>query len=126
MAKPATSRARFSKLCLALPEVAEEVIGTHSAFSVRGKKFAYFLVDHHGDGRVSMQCKAPPGENAALVDGDPVRYFLPPYMAHRGWVGLYVDAGPVDWAEVGELVTEAYLLTAPKRLAAEVTGRLAT
>jgi len=123
MAKTAISRARFSKLCLALPEVAEEVIGTHSAFSVRGKKFAYFLDDHHGDDRVSIQCKAPPGENAALCRSDPVRYYMPPYMAHRGWVGVYFDAGPIDWPEVGELVTEAYLLTAPKRLAAEVVAR---
>lgn len=120
MAKTESSRARFSKLCLALPEVAVELIGQHSAFSVRGKKFAYFLVDHHGDGRVSIQCKGAPGENRALVEGDPVRFFLPPYMAHRGWVGLYVDVGAIDWREVVELVTEAYLLTAPKRLAAQL------
>ena len=120
MAKTATSRARFSKLCLRLPEVSEEVIGQHSAFSVRNKKFAYFLVDHHGDGRVSVQCKGPPGENAALVNGDPVRFFLPPYMAHRGWIGLYVDVGTIDWEELQELLSDAYLLTAPKRLAAQV------
>jgi hypothetical protein len=89
MAKTATTRARFSKLCLAMPEAVEEVIGQHSAFSVRGKKFAYFLVDHHGADRVSIQCKAGPGENEALVNAR-------------------------------EVVTEAYLLSAPKRLIAHV------
>jgi phosphoribosylglycinamide formyltransferase-1 len=107
-------------LCLALPEVCEAVAGQHSSFVVCGKKFAYFLVDHHGDGRVAMQCKAAPGENVALVESDPVRFHLPAYMARHGWVGLYLDVGAVDWREVEELLSDAYLLNAPKRLAAKL------
>jgi hypothetical protein len=108
---------RLRTICLVLPEV--EMQGDqHKAFVVRGKKFAYHLVDHHGDGRVALQCKAGRGENAELVASDPERFFMPPYMAHHGWVGLYLDLGPVDWDEVRELVTDAYRLTAPKRLVA--------
>jgi hypothetical protein len=89
----------------------------HTAFAVRGKKFAYHLVDHHGDGRIALECKAAPGQNTSLVASDPDRFFLPMYMAHHGWVGLYLDVGRIDWQEVRELVTDAYLLIAPKRLA---------
>ena len=120
MPKTANPRPRFTKLCLALPEVSEEVVGQHSSFLIRGKKFAYYLVDHHGDGRIAMQCKAAPGDNVALVNSDPIRFHMPPYMAHHGWVGLYLDLGTIDWPEVQELVTDAYLLSAPKRLAAEL------
>jgi hypothetical protein len=106
---------RLVEICADLPEV--EVAGDqHHAFSVRKKKFAYHLVDHHGDGRVALECKAPPGENAALVASDPARFFMPKYMAHHGWVGLYLDLLEIDWGEVRELLTDAYLLTAPKRL----------
>ncbi len=90
----------------------------HSAFLVRKKKFAYFLDDHHGDGRVAVCCRALPGENTTLARSDPVRFFIPSYIGPRGWVGLYVDRGRVDWDEVSELVLDSYLLVAPKKLAA--------
>src|SRR5687768_9693539 len=109
--------ARLTKICTAFPEVDVRTV-QHTAFSVRGKKFAYYLVDHHGDGRVSMQCKAERGVNQALVDADSQRFFLPPYMAHHGWIGLYLDAGTVNWDEVGSFLADGYRLTAPKRLAA--------
>ena len=64
--------------------------------------------------------KAAHGDNQAMVASDPTRLFLPKYMAHHGWVGLYLDLGTVDWTEVEELVTDAYLLTAPKTLARNV------
>jgi hypothetical protein len=111
-------RERLAKIIGAFPEAeATSATGQHMAYSIRGKKFAYHLVDHHGDGRVSFECKAPPGENGALVASDPGRFYLPKYMAHHGWVGLYLDLGDIDWAEIGELATDAYLLAAPKRLA---------
>lgn len=108
---------RLKAILGSLPEVA--VTGQHqqTAFAVRGKKFAWHLVDHHGDGRVALECKAPRSENRALVASDPVRFFT-----HRGWVGLYLDLGEIDWEEVRELVTEAYLLVTPKRLASQVGG----
>lgn len=119
----AACRARLAKVCATLPD--SELRpggegGRHIAYTVRAKTFAYFTEDHHGDGRVALMCKAPDGEQAALVAADPERFFVPPYLGHRGWVGVWLDRVRVDWAEAAELVTEAYLLTAPKRLAAMV------
>ena len=90
------------------------------AFLVRDKKFAYYLVDHHGNGRVELQCKAERGVNGTLVDAEPDRLFLPPYMAQHGWIGMYLDVGPVDWDEAEALLTDAYCLVAPKSLAKTV------
>ena len=111
--------ARVRAVCEAFPEVTVRT-GQHHAFLVRGKKFAYFLVDHHGDDRVAVECKAEKGVNATLVDGDPERFFLPAYMAHHGWIGVYVDVDRVDWPEIEDLLTDAYRLVAPKTLARQV------
>jgi hypothetical protein len=114
-------RERVSQICLALPEAAVGArTGQHLAFEVRGKKFAYFLVDHHGDGRVAVNCKAAPGVQEALVAADPQRYFVPAYLGARGWVGIDLDAPGTGWAEVAELLRESYRLVAPKRLASRV------
>jgi hypothetical protein len=115
-------RARVVDICAGLPEVAVDD-GRHIGFSVRGKRFAWFLDDHHGDGRLALTCKAPPGENTALAERHAGRFFLPSYVASRGWVGLRLDAGPVDWDEVERLAVDAYLLTAPKRLGASVRSQ---
>ena len=111
--------ARVNKICARYPEL-EVKSGQHHTFLVRGKKFAYYLIDHHGDGRVSLQCKAEKGVNDALVATDSTRFFRPPYMAHHGWMGLYLDTGPVDWGEIEALLDDAYRLAAPKKLAAMV------
>ena len=87
---------------------------------VRKKTFAWFLDDHHGDGIVAVSCKVLPGENTALATAQPDRFYLPAYMAHRGWVALRLDVGEVDWEEVAELVACGYCLVAPKNLAALV------
>lgn len=107
-----------------LPETSHQSNGQHTAFLVRKKKFAYHLVDHHGDGRVALQCKAAAGDNHALVAEDAERFFLPPYMTQHGWIGLYLDVESIDWDEVRELLVDAYLLTAPKTLARTVEARL--
>lgn len=121
VAAPAEPSAeRLTAICAALPEVAVEAELQHTSFSVRGRRFAWHLVDHHGDGRVALNCRAPRGENEAMAGADPERYFLPPYLAHHGWVGVYLDVDGVDWDEVRSLVVEAYRLAAPKRLSAQV------
>jgi hypothetical protein len=117
-------RARVRKICLGLPEATETSSGRHSAFLVRNKKFAYFLDDHHGDGRVAVTTRAAPGQNTELADADPRRYFIPSYVGPRGWVGYYLDVGRFDWDEVDDLVLESYLLAAPKKLAALVEGEM--
>jgi hypothetical protein len=112
---------RISAICLALPEAAvTSGTGQHHAYSVRGKKFAYHINDHHGDDRVSFQCKADKGVNAELVAADPARFMLPPYMAQHGWIGVWLDLPGVkiDWDEIEALATDAYRLLAPKRLVA--------
>lgn len=107
---------RVRAICRDLPEC--EVAGDqHHKLSVRGKTLGYHTVDHHGDGRVGLAVKAARGDNEALVASDPVTFFMPPYIAHHGYVGIYLDAGDVDWAEVRELIVDAYRLVAPKTLA---------
>jgi len=100
---------RLTKICLALPEATREIQGAHAGFLVRKKTFAYFLNDHHGDGRVAVTCKVLPGENTALIAAQP-----------KGWVALRLDAGEVDWKEVAELAACSYRLVAPKRLTARL------
>ena len=114
---------RLTKICLALPEATRECLGSHAGFRVRKKTFAYFLNDHHGDGIVSVACKALPGENTALVAAQPDRFYLPAYIGPKGWVALRLDIGKVDWQEVAELVAASYRQIAPKRLVAQPAGK---
>ncbi len=84
------------------------------------KIFAYFLNDHHGDGIVGVVCKVLPGDNAALIKADPKRFYMPAYVGPRGWVGLRLDVGRVNWGEVEELVKGSYELVAGKKSTAIV------
>ncbi len=111
---------RFTQICLAFPEATRQVHGSHASFSVRDKKFAYILDNHHGDGIVAMTCKVLPGDNTSLSAANPKRFYLPAYLGLRGWVALHLDVGPIDWKEVTALVTWSYKRTAPKGLAALV------
>jgi predicted DNA-binding protein (MmcQ/YjbR family) len=88
---------------------------------VRGKVFAYFLDDHHGDGIVSVCVKSELGENVDRARLDPERCYLPAYIGPRGWLGFRLDRRPVDWREVRELVEHSYRLTAPKSVLARLT-----
>lgn len=110
MAKSPADRLRA--ICLALPEAMEKEAWGDPTFRVRDRIFAMFK---QGDGRPSLWCKALPGSQTVLVGADPERFFVPPYVGHRGWVGMRLDRGP-DWNEVAELVRRSYRLTAPKRL----------
>jgi phosphoribosylglycinamide formyltransferase-1 len=111
---------RLTGVALELPEATREVIGSHAAFKIRKKIFAYFLDNHHGDGIVAIACKVLPGENTALAKAQSKRYYLPAYIGPRGWVARRLDTGKIDWSEVRELLRGSYLLVAPKRLAALV------
>jgi hypothetical protein len=82
---------------------------------VRDKKLFVTLSDHHHDDRVAFWCAAPDGAQEELVIADPVRYFRPPYVGGRGWLGVYLDVD-VDWDEVAALVKAAYREVAPKTL----------
>jgi hypothetical protein len=102
--------------CLALPEVIERPSHGAPTFFVRGKRsFVVFHDDHHGDGILGIWCAAPPGAQAELLESEPERFFRPPYVGHRGWIGLRLDRSP-DWAEVAAVVTDGYRQVAPKSL----------
>ena len=114
-----TELQRVRALCLALPEVTERLSHGSPTWFVRGKKtFVMYLDDHHGDGRLTLWCAAPEGMQAALVAGEPEHYFVPPYVGHRGWVGVHLNRG-LDWNEIAGAIEEAYLQIAPKQLAEE-------
>lgn len=114
---PETVRA----LCLALPEAEERVSHGNPAFfaGAKGRMFAAHLVDHHGDGRIAVWLAAPEGAQEGLVGAAPDRFFVPPYVGHRGWIGVHLDRG-IDPEELGELVADAYVTVAPTRLARRV------
>jgi hypothetical protein len=113
---------RIRALCLALPETTERLSHGAPTFFVRGKKtFLTYMDDHHGDGRLAVWCAAPPGVQAALVDEEPDRFFVPPYVGGRGWLGVRLDRD-LDWDEVGGIVADAYRVVAPRRLVASLDG----
>lgn len=113
--------AKLTEICLSLPEATRQISGRHAGFRVRKRTFAYFLDDHQGDeGVVGVVFK--PGWDKAREDPpvDSKLLYEPAYVGARGWVGLHLDAGPIDWGQVAELVADSYLLVAPKRLARQV------
>jgi hypothetical protein len=115
-------REKLVALCRTLPE-AQAVRGgaQHLAFKVRKRIFGYYVYDHHGDGRIALLCKAPPGEQGRLVQERPALYFVPPYVGPRGWVGLRLDGRRIDWKAVANLLLVSYVLIAPDRLRGQVT-----
>ena len=110
---------RLRAICMALPEAEEKPTWGDATFRVRGRIFA---MEKRGDGRVSVWCKAPVGSQMVLVGADPQRFFVPPYVGHKGWVGMRLDDNP-GWPEVAALVRRSYRLIAPKRLSALVSER---
>jgi phosphoribosylglycinamide formyltransferase-1 len=119
---PNALRERISKICLGLPEAeASSRTGQHAKFTVRGRTLAYFLNDHHGDGRVALSCKMAPGGAEVLIDADPDRFFRPAYSSND-WIAMRLDLPSTDWPLAEELVRDSYRMVAPKRLAAAMDG----
>ena len=115
---------RLSEIALGLPDATPQICGSHAQFLVRKKTFAYFLDDHYGDGIVAVTCKVLAGDNKALAEAQPDRFYLPAYIASKGWVALRLDLGKVDWDEVRELLLGSYMLIAPKRLGGRVKSKV--
>ena len=113
--------ARLRKVCLALPEAHEVEAWGEPTFRVKNKLFAMHASSdtHHGDGREGVWIKSAHVTQDMLVRADPKRYFVPPYVGKSGWVGAYIDRG-VDWEIVADLLSDAYRLTAPKKLVAQL------
>jgi predicted DNA-binding protein (MmcQ/YjbR family) len=106
----------LSAVCLALPEVERIDCGAHADFRVRGKVFAYFLKNHGGDGIIAACFKSRLGEHLEHVKRAPDRFYLPQFIGRRGWCGLRLDQGDIDWDEVKALALVSYNLAAPKEL----------
>ena len=108
--------ARIRELCLALPQTSERLSHGAPTFFVRGKRaFVMVLNNHHGDGRFAIWCAAPEGMQKMLAEADPERFFVPPYVGHRGWLGVRLDRG-VHWEELAGIVEDAYAEVAPRQL----------
>ncbi|HEY2638042.1 MAG TPA: MmcQ/YjbR family DNA-binding protein [Solirubrobacteraceae bacterium] len=113
---------RVRAICLGLPEVNERPSHGHPAFFIRDKRvFAMFMTDHHGDGRLALWLAAPEGMQERLIAGDPDVYFRPPYVGHRGWIGVCLDGG-LPWDDVAGALEDAWLAVAPAKLVAAATA----
>jgi hypothetical protein len=115
--------AALRRLCLDLPETTERLSHGEPTWFVRDKKVFVTFAAHHHDDRLAFWCAAPPGAQDALVASEPERYFRPPYVGHRGWLGVYLDIDDVDWDDVAERVVDAYRIVAPRRLVALLDAR---
>ena len=105
--------------CLWLPEAEEFVSHGSPNFRVRGKTFASYVVNHHGDGRVALWLNTPAGAQDLHVEAEPRHFFIPPYVGPRGWLGVILDRG-IDWHRIAGLVREAYEKVAPSQLRAQI------
>ena len=110
---------RLRRICLGLPEATERLSHGEPAFFVLEKKTFVTFANHHHDDRLAFWCAAPDGFQRVLVEAEPDRFFVPPYVGHRGWLGVYLDV-PVDWDEIRTIVEGAYRASAPRRLVAEL------
>jgi len=120
--KATGKRERVKALCAALPNAEHSAQRDHDTYRVRGKVFAYFLDNHHGDGIVSVCVKSERGENVDRARLLPERFYLPDYIGPRGWFGMRVDRGRVAWGEVAEILERSYRLTAPASVLAKLDG----
>ena len=110
------------RICLSFPETSERPSHGAPTFFVRGMRaFLMVLDDHHGDRRFAIWCAAGEGIQQMLVDADPDRFFVPPYVGHRGWLGVRLDRG-VDWDELAGIAEDAYAEVAPAKLLREAFG----
>jgi predicted DNA-binding protein (MmcQ/YjbR family) len=112
---------RLRAICLALPETTEKIAWGEPTWRVKGKLFAQLDNHHHGADHLAVWLPAPLGEQESMIFLDPARFFRPPYVGQRGWVGVRIDGRP-DWAVVATLVKQAYREVAPPRLRAAVAA----
>jgi len=121
--------ARVRLVCMSMPEATERTSHGEPAWFVRkAPQFATFA-DHHHDDRIALWAAAPAGAQGDWVERDRARFFVPPYVGARGWVGVFLDVGPNGspdeghWNDIAEIIEEAYRAVAPRRLTAILDDR---
>jgi hypothetical protein len=112
--RPDVQLERVRRICLAIPETTEKEAWGEPTFRIRNRLFAMFANDHHRDGRLALWCNAPIGVQEHLVRDEPQKFFVPPYVGVKGWIGILL--GHCDDEELGELVTQSYCMVAPRKL----------
>jgi hypothetical protein len=110
---------RLREICLGFPDTSERLSHGEPTFFIRGKRAFLMLADHHHDDRFALWCAAPEGMQQTLVDAEPERFFVPPYVGHRGWLGVRLDRG-LHWDELAGIAEDAYITIAPKSLVARL------
>ncbi len=121
-ASPDWLLAQIRERAMALPEAEEGVSHGMAVFGiVKGKKFAYFTDDHHGDGRKALLVKISGlDEQATLIEADPDRYYRPAYFGD-GWIAIRLDIGGVDWDAIGDWLRKSWMAVAPAKLIRSVS-----
>jgi predicted DNA-binding protein (MmcQ/YjbR family) len=114
---------KLDEIARAWPGAECSVSGTHATFRVKGRPFAYFLDDHHGDGIVSVCTKTELGENEELARREPGRFYLPAHIGKRGWVAVRLDVGRIRWSEVATLIERSYRLSSGAKSSSSVSAR---
>ena len=97
---------RVRAICMALADATEKLSHGEPTFFVKGRQFANMDTNHHDSGHIAIVCAAPPGAQETLVAANPARFFRPPYVGHRGWLGIVLD-DDADWDEVAGILAEA-------------------
>lgn len=112
---------KVRQICLGLPHVSERLSHAEPTWFIRRKTFVMYSTHHHG-GPLGFWCAAPEGAQEALIASNPRRFFRPPYVGYRGWLGVSLEED-VDWDEVGDIIEDAYQVVAPKSLLGGVNDR---
>ena len=113
---------RIRAICLALPETTERPSHGAPTFFAGAKTFVMFMDHHHDDGRLAIWCVAGLGVQDDLVRADPEQFFVPPYVGHRGWIGIRLDRA-VDWVQTTSFIEDGYGIVAPRRALAKLGQR---
>jgi len=111
---------RLRRVCTSLPDVTEKLSHGEPTFFVHKKVFAMFSNNHHNDGRIAVVCPVPLGFQKILIEAEPEKFYRPPYVGVRGWIGILLDR--VDDKELESHIREAWRIIAPKRLLDQVEG----
>lgn len=118
---PSKRKREFTARCEAFPHMRTEPAGaTHLSVYVGKKRIAYYLEDHHGDGRLALHVKSTHAAAREYVDWQPDVFHVPAYLGNKGWLGMWLDTARVDWDQLDELLEAAYRSVATRKQLADL------